>query len=198
MAKYSIELPNEIKVPVSDTGLFTVVPVKEIATNHPDVIRFAALAGFMGALNNISRGKDEKTGRPNSDDTFAATRDKRVKPWLAGSWASTERAESQFTQWREVYIADCVTAGMTVSAAESAIKAKVAERLGKDTKATFANFIEASAIEYAEGGEMDRDQAREALENYYASEAERRAKELAEAGEKVKPPVIDLAKFKKA
>ena len=62
-------------------------------------------------------------------------------------------------------------------------------------KATFANFIEASALEYAEGGEMTRDEARERLLAYYAAESDRRATERANV--KVELPKIDLAKFKK-
>jgi hypothetical protein len=102
---------------------------------------------------------------------------KKLDAWKRGEFNVTERGESQYTAFREVYIADCIAAGFTTKQAEDALKAKVIERLGKDTKATFANFIEATAIEYAEGGEMNRDEAREALEAYYAKESDRRAKE---------------------
>jgi hypothetical protein len=123
---------------------------------------------------------------------------KKLDAWARGEFNVTERGESAYSAYREVFVADCIAAGLTTKAAEDAIKAKVAERLGKDTKATFANFIEATAIEYAEADKsLTRDEAREALERYYASESDRRAKERESAGSKVKLPSIDLAAFRK-
>lgn len=149
--------------------------------------------GAKTILTNVYNGGGEKA---TPAERLAAVQ-KKLDAWSKGEFNVVERGESQYTAMREVFVADMVAAGHTTAAAAEAIKAKVAERLGKDTKATFANFIEASAIEYAEAGDMTRDEARTALENYYASEADRREKERAKAGTKVELPKIDLAKFKK-
>lgn len=147
--------------------------------------------GGRTVLTNVRNGG----GKDATEAERHAAVMKKLDAWKRGEFNVVERGESAYTAWREVFLADAVAAGLTIRAAEEAIKAKVAERLGKDTKATFANFIEASAIEYAEGGEMTRDEARERLEAYYASEADRRAKERAEV--KVALPKIDLAAFAK-
>lgn len=150
--------------------------------------------GAKTILTNVWNGG----GANATDPERLAALQKKLDAWSRGEFNVVERGESQYTAMREVFVADMVAAGHTTRAADEAIKAKVAERLGKDTKATFANFIEASAIEYAEADDgMTRDEAREALLSYYASEADRREKERAKAGTKVELPKIDLAKFKK-
>ena len=150
--------------------------------------------GMRTILTNVWNGG----GKDATDAERYAAVMKKLDAWAKGEFNVTERGESAFTAYREVFIADCVAAGLTTAAAEKAIKEKVAERLGKDAKATFQNFIEATAIEYAEADEtLTRDEARESLERYYASEADRRAKEREKAGSKVKLPTIDLAAFKK-
>ena len=198
MFQVTIELPESITVSVGATGKSTTVPVKDIALSHPDVIRLAAIAGFTGALNNISRGKDDND-RPNTDDVFVAMREKRVKPWLQGSWGSTERAPRNTSLWRDVYESDCVAVGMTLAQAIAALANKVAERLGKDSKATFDNYIEALAIEAEDEskGKTSRDDARSALEAYYADEAGKRAEAAAKVQDSIKPPKIDLSAFLK-
>jgi hypothetical protein len=155
--------------------------------------------GAKTILTNVWNGG----GKDATDAEREAALMKKLDSWARGEFNVVERGESQFTAFREVYIADCIAAGFTTKQAEDAIKAKVADRLGKDAKATFANFIEASAIEYAEaskGGDevLTRDEARTRLEAYYASESDRRAKEREKAGAKVEMPKIDLAAFKKA
>jgi hypothetical protein len=150
-----------------------------------------AEVGGRTVLTNVRNGG----GKEATEGERHAAVMKKLDAWKRGEFNVVERGESQYSAWREVFMADCIAAGLTTKAAEEALKAKVSERLGKDAKATFANFIEASAVEYAEGGEMSRDEARERLESYYASEADRRAKERAEV--KVKLPTIDLAAFAK-
>ena len=149
--------------------------------------------GAKTILTNVWNGG----GKDATDAERQAALSKKLDSWSRGEFNVVERGESQYSAFREVFVADCVAAGMTTKAADEAIKAKVAELLGKDTKATFANFIEASAIEYAKGGTMTRDEAREALESYYAKESDRRAKEREKAGSKIALPTIDLAAFKK-
>lgn len=150
--------------------------------------------GAKTILTNVWNGG----GKDATDAERLAALQKKIDSWNKGDFNVVERGESQYSAFREVYVADCIAAGFTTKQAEDAIKAKVAERLGKDTKATFANFIEASAIEYAESGEMTRDEARTALEAYYAKESDRRAKEREKASAKIELPKLDLSAFAKA
>jgi hypothetical protein len=149
--------------------------------------------GGRTVLTNVRNGG----GKAASEAEKHAAVLKKLDSWMKGEFNVTDRGESQYSAWREVYVQDCIAAGFTTKQAEDAIKAKVLERLGKDTKATFANFIEASAIEYADGGDMTRDAAREALEGYYAKESDARAKVREQAGAKVEMPKLDLSAFKK-
>jgi len=199
MVKVTIELPDSIRVPLSDTGKFTTVPVADIA-KHPHQIRFAAIAGFEGALANISRGKDDK-GKPNSDATFAATREKRMKPWIEGadSWGSTERGESAYTAMREVWVDDYRTrAKATLKEADAFIRAKVESRLGKDTKATFGAFLDATALDIVDAKQAKTaDEARTMLEAHLSGLVEARDKARAEVEAKLDVPAFDLSAFKK-
>ena len=198
MTKVTIDLPESIKVALGDTGKFTTVAVGDIAKSHPDVIKFAALAGFMGAINNVSRGKDDN-GKANSDNVWAAMRDKRCAPWLTGTWATVERGESQYSGMREAFLAECIAKlGMTSKQVDALIKEKVLERLGKDSAATFSNYLEATALEYVEAGQFtDKEAARDALESYYGEAAEKAAAARAKVQAKVVVPMLDLAAFKK-
>jgi len=199
MFKVEIELPESIRVPLSDTGKFTTVPISDIA-KHPHVLRFAVLAGFEGALNNISRGKDE-SGKPNSDSTFAAMRDKRMKPWLDGadSWGSTERGESAYSAMREVWTDDYrARTNATAKEADAYIKAKVAERLPKDTKATFGAFLDATALDMVDAKQAkDANEARGLLESYLSGLIAARDEARAKAAAKLDVPAFDFAALKK-
>lgn len=183
----TLTLPNRIRLYDHDGA-----PVYwNLAETVPLIGAKLVEVGGRTVLTNVRNGG----GKAASDAERNAAVLKKLDAWKRGEFNVTERGESAYTAWREVFVQDCITAGLTTKAAEDGIKAKVLERLGKDAKATFANFIEASAIEYAEGGEMTRDDARERLEAYYASEAERRAKERADV--KVSLPTLDLSAFKK-
>lgn len=199
MLKVTVELPESIRVPLSDTGKFTTVPIADIA-KHPHVLRFAVIAGFEGALNNISRGKDEK-GKPNTDATFAAMRDKRMKPWIDGadSWGSTERGESAYTAMREVWIDDFrARTNATQKEADAFIRDKVAERLGKDTKATFGAFLDASALDIVDAKQAkNTDEARTMLEAHLSGLIEARDEARAKVAKKLDVPAFDLSAFKK-
>lgn len=199
MFKVEIELPESIRVPLSDTGKSTTVPIADIA-KHPHVLRFAVIAGFEGALNNISRGKDEK-GKPNTDAAFAAMREKRMKPWLDGadSWGSTERGESQYTAMREVWVDDFrARTKATDKEATAFIRAKVEQRLGKDTKATFGAFLDATALDLVDAKQAKTaDEARSMLESHLSGLIEKRDAERAKVEAKLDVPAFDLSAFKK-
>lgn len=140
---------DTLRTTLGDTGKVTVVPIKDIAEKHPDVVRMAAIRGFVGALNDISRGKAEN-GKANSDDVWAAARDKRVKPWTEGSWAAIERAESQYTAMREQYYTErAEAAGLTRAEVDKTIRGLVTEMFGKDENATFSRFLDAVARQKA-------------------------------------------------
>lgn len=150
MFKFEVELPESIKVAVGDTGLETVVDVKAVAAASAEVIRFACLAGFIGSLNNISRGKQEDGGKPNSDAVWAAMRDKRVKAWVAGDWSQRAGGERATTALKEAYIDDIRQAkGATIAQVERGIKDLVADTYGKDEPATFSRFMDALALTLA-------------------------------------------------
>lgn len=185
----SVTLPTRINLRTHNGE-----PVYIEAEKHIGPVASKALeVGVRTMLTNVWNGG----GKDATDAERFAALMKKLDAWARGEINVTERGESQYSAFREVWLADMIAAGNTTKASEDYLRAKVAERLGKDAKATFANFIEASAIEAAEGGEMNRDEARMALESYYASESDRRAKEREKAGSKVKLPTIDLASFKK-
>ena len=151
------------------------------------------IVGAKTILTNVWNGG----GKDATDAERVAALGKKLDSWARGEFNVVERGESQYGAFKEVYLADCVAAGLTIKAAEEAIKAKVAELMGKDTKATFSNFIEASAIEIEKSGDMSRAEARTALESYFATESDKRSKARDAAGAKIKLPSIDLSAFKK-
>lgn len=180
MFTVSFEVLESIKVAVGDTGLETVVDIKAIAA-HPDLLRFALLAGFIGSLNNISRGKHEDTDKPNSDVVWAGMRDKRVKAWLAGEWSQRAGGERATTALKEAYIDDLrASSGATLAQVERGIKDLVSEMFGKDEPATFSRFMDALALTMARRDHGDDDGAvqeatvayRERIEAKYAGLAE--------------------------
>lgn len=188
MSKHTIELPASIFLR-THAGKAINVTEDQLAP----VLAKLVEVGAKTILTNVWNGG----GKDATDSERLAALDKKLAAWSRGEFNVTERGESQYSAFREVWLADMIAAGNSTKASEDFLRAKVAERLGKDTKATFANFIEASAIEIAEGKEMTRDEARNALESYYASESDRRSKEREKAGSKVTLPTIDLAAFKK-
>lgn len=193
MTKFTIELPASIFIRTHAGKALNVVPAEV-----EKVLGKVAEIGMKTILTNVWNGG----GKDATDAERLAAFLKKLDSWKRGEFNVVERGESQYTAFREVFVADCIAAGMTTKGAEDAIKAKVSERLGKDAKATFANFIESTAIEYMEASKgsddvMTRDEARERLEAYYAHESDRRAKEREAAGKKIKLPVIDLASFRK-
>jgi hypothetical protein len=139
---------KDISCPVNDT-LSTAVPVVDIVTRHPEMLRFAALAGFMGKLGNVSKGGlKAKLGRDATDKDLAAARDKIVKDaWLNGTWnlSGSGPRDSITADMRNLYVSERVAAGQSVADVETAIRGAVTAAFGKDEKATFARFLDAVA-----------------------------------------------------
>lgn len=150
--------------------------------------------GIKTILTNVYNGE----GKDATETERLAKLEKKLDAWKRGEFVVVERGESSYTPMREVFISDCVRDGLTVKQAEQAMRDAVTERLGKDAKATFSNYLDATAAAMAEGDEFDdAASAREALEGYYAAEAEKRAAAAAKVSAKVKVPTLDLSAFKK-
>lgn len=149
MFSITVELPESLEVALGDTGKVTKVDVTAIA-KHPEVLRFALINGFMGALNNISRGRGEDD-KPNSDAVWASLREKRVNAWLAGEWAGRSGGgERATTALKEAFIDERrADTGATIAQVEKSIKALVESTFGKDEPATFGRFMDALALTMA-------------------------------------------------
>lgn len=205
----SVELPAVLKVPTygaDKTVLFeTTVDLQAIMAANPVMLRFAALAGFIGALNDVSRGKDDKTGAANSDAVFESMRAKRAAVWLTGVWSSKGGGgERALTAVREAYVDDVrAKTGASVREVEANIKATVASAFGDKEPATFAKFIEAMGLALAKNEHGDKataeqvGEAREAFEAHYQALADQAAKARAAAGAKVDLTSLTLAAFAK-
>lgn len=173
MAKFTITLEDTIRVPLGDTGRFTEVPVGKLPES---AIRFAAINGLVGALNNVSRGKDEND-KPNSDDVWAAMREKRVAPWLQGQWGSVTR-ESSIAPMREAYVDETrARTRQSVTGVERDMTTLVRATFGEKEKATFGKFLDALATAIAKERKLEMPDVREKLDAKYA----RLAREAAEA-----------------
>jgi hypothetical protein len=174
MFKFHAELPASITVPLGDTGLSTEVPIKAIAEAHPELIRFAVCNGFIGALNNISRGKDD-SGAAFSDAVWAGMRQKKVDTWLQGDWAARAGGGDRATTvLKEAYLDERKAAtGATTAALEKSIKATVQDTFGKDEPATFSRFMDAVALLVTR---RDRTGADEAADEFKAAVGETRAR----------------------
>ncbi len=148
MASFNItltDLPSKIRVPLGKTGRYTEVDVESIS-KFPMVAKAAFLNGFTSALGDISRGfSDEAKTKQNTDDVWAAARDKRVTSWERGDWASKERGDSNLTFVKEQYVFEQMVKGVKQSEIDKSIKGTVARIFGEDAKATFDMFMKALA-----------------------------------------------------
>lgn len=190
MPKFSIDLPERIFLRTVDGKAVYAEP-----GSFESVLSKVTEVGIKTILTNVFNGE----GKDASETERLAKLNKKLDSWARGEFAVIERGEVFYTAWKEVFIANCIAAGMTTKQADEAIRATVTERLGKDTKATFANYIEAHSLALVESGDFpDRDSARTALESYYTAEAEKAAKARAKVSAKVTVPSIDLSAFKKA
>lgn len=182
MTKFTIELEAEMKVPVGDTGLVTVLRIKDM----PEAtIRFAAINGLIGALNNVSRGKDEND-KPNSDDVWASMREKRTRPWYEGSWGSVTR-ESASAPMREAYVDETrARTNQSIAEVEKDMAALVKSVFGDKEKATFGRFLDALANQVAKAQKLDEGETRDRLDAKYRRLAKEAADARAKAAEGLK------------
>lgn len=189
MAQFSITLPGSITVQLGDTGKTTLVP---IGTFPASTIQFAVLQGFMGALNNISRGKDEND-RPNSDDVWLAAREKRMNAWRDGTaWGSTTR-ESNVAPLRQAYIDETrARTKQTVAEVEKDMAALIKSTLGEKEKATWANFLDALATAIGKERKMPVEEVKEKLEAKYAKMADEARKDREGVSAKLDVSMISL------
>lgn len=199
MITFTVEVANTvIKLPLGDTGLVTEF---DIAKMPASVLSMALVNGFMGALNNISRGKDED-GKPLSDDVWAAARQKKVDAWMAGDWASRSGGgERAMTALKEAFVDERKAAtGATQAQVERTIKELVKARFGEKESATFARFMDALALQLAERDEGVGEgkakpehvaEKRAAIEAKYQGLADEAAKARAKA--KAKIDLTDIA-----
>lgn len=166
----------------------TEIPVHEIVARHPDMLRYALIAGLGGRLGDVSKGGlSKKLDRPATDADLAAERNAIVKNWLdEGTWGrrgSGERDSLVSYQW-DAYFAE---KGIATEAAKKAerkrIAGKVVARFGNGTSATFGSYLDAVAADLAEAGRGDVAELRERLGNKYlvAAKALRAATSAASA-----------------
>jgi len=170
MTKVTIELPNELRVPVGKTGKVTVVPLK---TYSPKLIQFAVLQGITGALNDVSRGKNDKD-QPNSDEVWAALRDKRITAWTQGQWTLSRQGGGSTIvgRMKEAYIVEqCAVHNCAASLIESKIKQTVHQVFGEKETANFTKFLDALATLVSKDRKLDFDDVRQKLETKYTDAA---------------------------
>jgi hypothetical protein len=166
----------------------------DIADLPETVLASIFQTGMKVLLTNVYNGG----GKDATDSERVAALQKKVDSWKRGEFNVVERGESFFTAWREVYLADCIAAGMTSKAADANLKEKVTARFGKDMKATFSAYLDAMALDYVEAGAApDTASARQALEGYYMAETQKREEAAAKASAKIVAPTIDLKAFMK-
>lgn len=191
MFTISIEVPESFEVAVGDTGQNTKVDLKAILSQHPIVARYAILNGMIGALNNVSRGKNDETQAPNSDAVWAAMRDKRAAVWLTGEWSGKGGGgDRATTQLRDAFIAERMAAGATLKQADDSIKALVKATYGDKEPATFSRFMDALALMISKRDQIDEQDARTQIESKYRRLAEDAAAARAKASS-----VMDLSSF---
>lgn len=189
MVKVTIELPETISFSNKEKGNLSTLNAGSLL---PIVIAEAAKFGLntrvMNAYNSGGKSHKEKL----------AAMDKTIAVLNGGEWTASERGEGIYTAYRnEVFLPMAVEQGMTLAAAEALVKQTVKDNFPPDTKATFGNYLQATANgRKAEFG-GDAAKALVALESFYQSELERRREALAKAETKVVAPVIDLSAFKK-
>jgi hypothetical protein len=181
-----LALPATIACKVNDDGLTNEIPVRDIVTAHPHMIRYGLLSGMMGKLGNVSKGGlKAKLGRDATDKDLHAARAKIVdEAWMNGTWnlSGSGPRDSISGEMRDAYIAKQVSLGRTVKQAESAIRETVTAAFGKDEKATFVRFLDAVATIKAKAeGADDYDTIRQSLEASAMEAVEAERKRAAES-----------------
>lgn len=102
---------------------------------------------LVGGAKIISTNTWNGSGKDTPEVERLAAVQKRWDSWKRGEYSITERSASQSSIMKEAYIAEMLVKHPTATAKliEDKIKATVKEVLGKDTNATFDNFLEAIA-----------------------------------------------------
>lgn len=179
----TITLPETITVPVGKTGLSTKLNIKDL---NESVIAMAVINGFTSAINDVSRGKDD-SDKPNSDDVWAAMRDKRCAAWLAGTWTHSKQGAgaSIIGRMKEAYVSEqSIAHNVSATVIRKKIKQTVADVFGADEPATFNRFLDAIATLYAKANKLDFDDVRYKLEAKYtklAIEAAAQSEQLSDS-----------------
>lgn len=200
MLKLTIELPETATLFNVEGGeSFKIDFAKLVASGKAESFFGGASGAIVRALRIPAQNAYNSGGKDATKAERAAKARKRIESWEAGEWAIVERGESEYSAMREVWIDDYrARTNATQKEAESLIRAKVEERLGKDSKATFSNFLDASALELVEAkAAKDTHAARAMLESHLSGLVAERDKARAKAESKVVVPAFDLASFKK-
>lgn len=189
---YAIELPDRVLVrTVAGEAVYWDISKLPLA-----VLAEVCRVGGLTILTNAYNGGG---GNATEAERLAAMK-KKLDAWERGEFRVVERGESAFTGMRESFIDEFRAAnGASLKQAEAFIADKVHAAMGKDSKATFSNYLDVTAAELVKSGEFESAaDAREALEGHYAKLADDAAKARAKASAKLEAPKLDLSAFKKA
>lgn len=190
MTNYTVDLPESIFIRTVNGEKIDFRP-----GDCEAVLSNILIVGAKTVLTNVFNGG----GKDATDTERLAALRKKLDAWARGEFNVVERGESYYTAWRDVFVSDCVAAGLTAKAADGIIKDKVTARLGKDAKATFAAYLDSMALDMVAAKEAkDTGEALGLLESYYSTEAEKRAKASAKVQAKIAAPKLDLSAFRKA
>jgi hypothetical protein len=184
----TLEIPNELHVPLGENGKATTIPLESF---NEEVLKMGLVNGFVKALGDISRGKDEK-GVPLSDDAWLGARQKRVDAWLKGVWAKGERGDSNMAIVKDQFFFEQMAGGASQKSIDKLIKSTIEEYLGKDEKFTFANFLTAIGKANFPEDEKAAEEHADELEKLLMERALKRKAEQDKAASKIKIPA-DLA-----
>lgn len=151
----------------------------------------------VGGIKIISTNTWNGSGKDTPEAERMAAVHKRWDSWKRGEYALTERSASQSTLMKECYVEEMLAKHASATAAEIGKKmaATVKETLGKDTNATFDNFLEAVATNLAKGKDEKRtkDELKAALvAKYEAKAAELEASRAAAAKVDIDLTDIDI------
>lgn len=187
----TIEIPNEVSVPITVDGVAVLYNTIPLAEFNEEVLKIGLVNGFVKAIGDISRGKDEK-GAALSDAAWQASRQKRIDGWVKGVWAKGERGDSNMALVKDQFYFEQMAAGQSNKSIEKLIKTTIGEYMEEDDKVTFANFLLAIGI----ANHPDDDDAAEKyageLEAALMERALKRKAEQDKAASKIKVPA-DLA-----
>lgn len=190
----SLSIPTSIRMPVGKDGkLENIVQLDRLPI---EALQFGLINGFLSALSDVSRPKDDN-GKAMDDAAWQAARDKRASAWYRGDWAAKagQRGEQFVTHMRNAFIAEQVAKGKTVKETDALIAGRVKAVFGDKEKASFDRFLDATATLIAKEAKVDYDSTRAKLEAKY----EALAREALAAAEKVVDAIdisdIDLADF---